>query len=70
MVKLVEHRIGERKPEPFDFLGFIHICSRTKQGYFSVMRQTARARKWARLKPSTLDCDATLKIPYSFLRGP
>ncbi len=43
-------RRGEGKPETFDFLGFTHICSKTKRGYFTVLRKTARARKWARLK--------------------
>lgn len=42
-------RRGEGKPETFDFLGFTHICSKTKRGYFTVLRQTIRARKWARL---------------------
>lgn len=42
-------RRGEGKPETFDFLGFTHICSKTKRGNFTVLRQTIRARRWARL---------------------
>ena len=35
---------GERKPETFDFLGFTHICSKTKAGYFFVCRKTIKKR--------------------------
>jgi RNA-directed DNA polymerase len=42
---------GEGKPEPFDFLGFTHICERhRKTGYFTVRRKTARKRMVAKLK--------------------
>jgi group II intron reverse transcriptase/maturase len=40
---------GERRPETFDFLGFTHICEKTRQGYFSVVRHTARERLIAKL---------------------
>lgn len=40
---------GEGKPETFDFLGFIHICSRSKQGGFVLARHTRRDRKMAKL---------------------
>jgi group II intron reverse transcriptase/maturase len=43
-------RRGEGKPETFDFLGFTHICSTNRRGYFIVLRQTICARRWARLK--------------------
>jgi group II intron reverse transcriptase/maturase len=43
-------RRGEGKPETFDFLGFTHICSWNRRGYFIVLRQTIRARRWATLK--------------------
>jgi RNA-directed DNA polymerase len=33
-----------RKPETFDFLGFTHICGRTRRGAFQVRRKTSRAR--------------------------
>ena len=43
-------RRGEGKPETFSFLGFTHICAKTRQGYFSVVRQTMRDRQRAKLK--------------------
>ena len=36
---------GQEKPEIFDFLGFTHICGRTRQGRFTVLRKTMR-KKW------------------------
>jgi group II intron reverse transcriptase/maturase len=41
---------GERKPETFDFLGFTHICSTSKKGWFAVRRKTARKKQSAKLK--------------------
>ena len=35
---------GEGKPVAFDFLGFTHICSRTKSGKFGVWRKTSRKK--------------------------
>jgi group II intron reverse transcriptase/maturase len=43
-------RRGVGKPETFDFLGFTHICGKTRQGWFTVLRQTARKRLQAKLK--------------------
>lgn len=44
-------RRGEDKPETFDFLGFTHLCGRTrKTGRFIVKRQTIRKRLSAKLK--------------------
>jgi len=40
---------GDGKPETFDFLGFTHICSRSKQGGFVLARHTRRDRKMAKL---------------------
>jgi group II intron reverse transcriptase/maturase len=42
-------RRGERKPETFDFLGFTHICAKTRAGRFMVRRQTMRRRRQAKL---------------------
>jgi len=42
-----EHRKrkGEGKPETFDFLGFTHICGKTRtDGRFTVRRQTVKKR--------------------------
>ena len=42
-------RRGERKPETFDFLGFTHICGKTRKGRFIVRRQTMKKRIRAKL---------------------
>jgi group II intron reverse transcriptase/maturase len=41
---------GEGKPPTFDFLGFTHICSRKKNGEFSIRRRTVAKRKRAKIK--------------------
>ena len=41
---------GEGKPETFNFLGFTHICGRSRKGYFTVTRKTIGKRKAAKLK--------------------
>ena len=41
---------GERKPETFNFLGFTHICGKTRNGKFQVVRKTMRKRMQAKLK--------------------
>ena len=43
-------RGGRGKPETFDFLGFTHICAKTRRGRFTVLRKTARKRVRAKLK--------------------
>ena len=43
---------GECKPETFDFLGFTHYCSKSKEGYFSVKRKTSKKKFKAKLKKS------------------
>ena len=42
-------RRGEGKPESFDFLGFTHSCSRTRDGRFSIRRKTIAKRMRAKL---------------------
>jgi group II intron reverse transcriptase/maturase len=37
-------RRGKGKPETFDFLGFTHICGKTRRGRFKVQRKTMRKR--------------------------
>jgi len=41
---------GEGKPETFDFLGFTHCCSKTRKGWFTIMRLTVKKRMRATLK--------------------
>ena len=43
-------RRGLGKPETFEFLGFTHICAKKRSnGWFTVLRQTARKRMQAKL---------------------
>jgi group II intron reverse transcriptase/maturase len=35
---------GEGKPETFDFLGFTHSCSKTRNGKFTIRRKTIKKR--------------------------
>ena len=41
---------GERTPETFNFLGFTHICGKTRKGKFTVLRRTIRKKLQAKLK--------------------
>ena len=40
---------GDGKAETFDFLGFTHICGKTRRGKFCVVRQTMAKKKRAKL---------------------
>jgi RNA-directed DNA polymerase len=44
-----KHR-GLGRPETFDFLGFTHICGKTKGGRFTVIRHTVRKRILAKVR--------------------
>jgi group II intron reverse transcriptase/maturase len=41
---------GEGKPATFNFLGFTHICGKTRAGKFAVLRKTMRKKLQAKLK--------------------
>lgn len=41
---------GGGKPGTFNFLGFTHICDKTRKGKFIVLRQTQRKRMRAKLR--------------------
>ena len=43
-------RRGQGKPETFNFLGFTHICDKTRKGRFTVLRRTIAKRMHAKLK--------------------
>ncbi len=43
-------RRGVGKPETFDFLGFTHICGKTRKGKFCVKRKTMRKKLRAKLR--------------------
>ena len=42
-------RRGQKKPETFDFLGFTHCCSTTREGLFQVRRLTVKKRMRAKI---------------------
>jgi len=42
-------RRGQGKPETFDFLGFTHVCDKTRTGSFVVLRRTMAKRVRAKL---------------------
>jgi len=44
------HREGRRKPETISFLGFTHICGRSRSGKFLLMRHTIAKRQRAQLR--------------------
>jgi group II intron reverse transcriptase/maturase len=43
-------RRGDRKPETFEFLGFTHICAKTRNGRFKLKRVTSRKKMRAKLR--------------------
>jgi RNA-directed DNA polymerase len=48
-------RRGLGKPETFNFLGFTHMCGKTRNGKFLVRRETMRKRRQAKLKAVSLE---------------
>lgn len=56
LIKFGRHAVDNRekrglgKPETFNFLGFTHICGRSRAGYFQLKRKTRRDRMRAKLK--------------------
>lgn len=50
----LENRAKEgRKPETFDFLGFTHICGKSRAGRFLLHRRTSRKKRQAKLATLT-----------------
>jgi group II intron reverse transcriptase/maturase len=43
-------RSGRDKPESFDFLGFTHVCGKSRKGKFSLLRRTSRKRMRRKLR--------------------
>ena len=56
-------RRGEGKPETFNFLGFTHICSKTRKGEFAIRRQTNRKRMQAKLQAIKLELRRRMHDP-------
>jgi group II intron reverse transcriptase/maturase len=64
---------GEGKPETFNFLGFTHICGKTSEGRFTVLRQTMRKRWQTKLKGLKAELKRRMHLPVpevgSYLRS-
>jgi RNA-directed DNA polymerase len=54
---------GQRKPETFDFLGFKHICSKTRDGKFMLKRITIAERMRAKLREINLQLKRRRHLP-------
>jgi len=56
-------RRGAGKPETFNFLGFTHICAKTRKGGFTVWRQTMRQRLQAKLVALKIELQRRWHLP-------
>ncbi|MBW1695770.1 MAG: group II intron reverse transcriptase/maturase [Deltaproteobacteria bacterium] len=56
-------RHGKGKPQTFDFLGFTHICGKTENGKFMVLRHTIGKRMRAKLKELKIELKRRLHNP-------
>src|SRR5208283_2760669 len=54
---------GEGAPETFNFLGFTHICGKTKDGRYTVVRQTIRKRLQAKLNAVKAELERRMHDP-------
>jgi len=58
-------RNGRGKPETFDYLGFTHVCGRTRGGRFKVRRQTVRKRRQAKVQEVKRELRRRMHDPVS-----
>jgi RNA-directed DNA polymerase len=56
-------RRGTGKPETFDFLGFTHICAKTRNGRFKLTRVTSKKRVRAKLSAVKAELMARRHLP-------
>ena len=56
-------RRGDGKPETFEFLGFTHVCEKTRDGKFIVLRQTVQKRMRAKLAELKKELRRRLHLP-------
>ena len=56
-------RNGEKKPETFDFLGFTHICGKTRKGYFIIFLHTISKRVSSKLRELKVELKRRLHDP-------
>jgi RNA-directed DNA polymerase len=54
---------GLGKPETFNFLGFTHICGRSRAGYFQLKRKTRRDRMRVKLKALKAELRRRMHVP-------
>jgi group II intron reverse transcriptase/maturase len=54
---------GQGRPEAFNFLGFTHICGKTKDGRYTVVRQTIRKRLQAKLNAVKAELERRMHDP-------
>ena len=61
---------GEGKPETFNFLGFTHICGRSRErGYFTVYRRTIGKRMAAKLRDIQQELRRRMHDPIGKMSG-
>jgi len=63
--ELSRNKRGEGKPETFGFLGFSHICGKTKNGKFALKRKTIAKRMVAKLKDIKLKLRQRMHDPVA-----
>ena len=56
-------RRGDPKPETFEFLGFTHICAKTRHGAFKLKRVTSRKRMRAKLREIKVELRRRMHLP-------
>jgi group II intron reverse transcriptase/maturase len=56
-------RNGRGKPESFDFLGFTHVCGKSRKGRFEVLRRTSRKRVRRKLSAIKIELRRRLHAP-------
>ena len=54
---------GLGKPETFNYLGFTHICGKSKAGYYLVLRHTIRKRMNAKLRDLKAELQQRRHLP-------
>ncbi len=56
-------RRGDRKPETFEFLGFTHMCAKTRNGRFKLQRVTSKKKMRAKLKSVKTEMRRRMHLP-------
>ncbi len=56
-------RHGLRRPKTFEFLGFTHICAKTKAGRFKLKRVTSKKKMRAKLKSVKAEMRRRMHLP-------